>query len=47
MECNRMERSVAGTRRIQGFSKAIYLKLNSVSNTATIKLTKNKINGNY
>ena len=41
-----MEWSVAGTRRIQGFSKAIYLKLKSVSNNK-IKLTKNKINGNY
>ena len=27
----------AGTRRIQGFSKEIYFKLKSISNTGTIK----------
>ena len=33
--CNRTGRSAAGTRRIKGFSKAMYLKLKSISNTAT------------
>ena len=37
-----MGRSAAGTRRIQGFSKTIYLKKKSDD-----KIKQNKINGNY